>query len=101
MSKAENSYRAPRTGEPRRHTKPLKVDRLPAGVKETITKAREAGETWKRVSQLASAAAGTRVAPSTCQRWYDLRIDQPRNAGNVLLRKIVSLLEDIREAVRA
>ncbi|HKW74852.1 MAG TPA: hypothetical protein VJN64_04945 [Terriglobales bacterium] len=94
----------PRTGEPRRQRKPLRIDRLPQSVKDVIVAARESGETWVHTAQLASAAAGIRLSPTTVQRWHDLRIEQPRKEeGSVsaLLRRTIKLLEDIREAVRS
>ena len=98
-----HGYRAPRTGEPRKQHKPLKIDRLPQVVKDAITAARESGETWAHTAQLASAAAGIALSASSVQRWHDLRVDQPRKeegATPALLRKIVALLESIAEAVR-
>jgi hypothetical protein len=96
-------YRAPRTGERRKHRKPLRIDRLPAQVKSTIIEARAAGETWKNTAAMASAASGLRLSPSVVQRWHDLRVEQPRNTGDIapLLREILDLLKSRLPAVQS
>jgi len=95
----KSTYRHPRSGEARKHRKPLSIDRLPATVKDAIIGARAAGETWKETARIASACAGMTLAPSTLQRWFDLRVQQPGEAV-VLLRTIVRLLENILAEVR-
>lgn len=100
----KSAYRSPRTGEPRRQRKPLKIDRLPQTVKDAIVAAREAGETWSHTSEIASAAAGLRISVSAVQRWHDLRVEQPRKEEGAipgLLRRMIRLLEEIREEVRS
>lgn len=90
-------YRQPRTGEPRKHRHPLRIDRLPEAVKEVIIAARAAGETWKRIAEMASAAAGISLPRTTIQRWYDLRIEQ--QSTGAALREIIALLKSILQAV--
>lgn len=96
---SQGVYRKPRTGEKRARRKPLRIDKLPAAVKDAIVAARNAGETWKETARIASACAGVKLAPSSVQRWHDIRIEQAGEA-NVLLRKIAALLECILEEVR-
>jgi hypothetical protein len=93
------TYRSPRIGEARKHRKPLRMDRLPQKVKDLIIAARQAGETWQRTSEMASAAAGMRLPHTTVQRWYDLRIEQ--QSTGAALREITGLLKSILAAVRA
>lgn len=97
---SEQAYRHPRTGEQRKYRMPLRIDRLPAQVKQAIIAARAGGETWKATAALASSAAGVSLSPSVCQRWYDLRVEQ-KDSAVPLLRKIISLLEQLLQAVRA
>jgi hypothetical protein len=94
-----DGYRHPRSGEPRRQRKPLRIDRLAQDVRETIVAARETGKTWQQISSVASAKAGEYLAPSTIQRWHDLRVEQQKPSA--MLRRIVELLEGILEAVRS
>jgi hypothetical protein len=76
---------------------PLRFDRLPRDVKECIIAAREAGETWKRIEEMASAAAGIHLPSSSLQRWYDLRVEQ--QSPGAALREIIALLNSILKAV--
>jgi transcriptional regulator with XRE-family HTH domain len=93
-------YRSPRTGEKRQHRMPLRIDRLPAEVKDAIIDARAAGQTWRQAAEAASTKAGQRLSTSLVQRWYDLRVEQPSKDA-ISKDKIVSLLEEILLAVRA
>lgn len=73
-------YVRPRKGEKRQQDKPLKVDRLPAEVRDAIQKARVAGRTWAETTEAAAkAAAKLGVKPPSegaVRRWYDQRIEQ-------------------------
>jgi hypothetical protein len=91
-------------GEPRRCRQPLRIDKLPAEVREAIITARSAGQTWKQTADAASAKAGIKLSPSLVQRWYDLRVEQPQHdaeAIGVSLRKVERLLEQVLAAVSA
>lgn len=94
---SEELYRHPRTGEKRRSIKPLWIDRLPEAVRDEIAAARHDGQTWKEFAEAASAIACRTVPTSTLQRWYDLRIDQPRRENPELteLRYAVRRLKSI------
>ena len=96
--RSERGYRHPRQGEKRRHHHPLLIDRLSQEVKDVIIGARAAGETWARIAEMASAAAGRRLPRTTVQRWYDLRIEQ-QSAGAALW-EIIELLKSILKAVQ-
>jgi hypothetical protein len=101
---ARKGYRPPRTGERRKCRMPLWIDKLPKEVRDEIIASREAGKTWKETAQIASAKAGRALPVTTMQRWYDLRIDQPKNdaAGiGASLREIIDLLKSILAAVKA
>jgi len=93
----KQAYRHPGTGDARKSRKPLRIDRLPQTVKDFIISAHEAGESWKRIEEMASAAAGIHLSHSTLHRWYDLRIEQQTNTA--ALREIISLLKKILKAV--
>jgi len=69
-------YRRPRTGEKRRTRQPLKMDRLPAEVRDAIQKARAAGKTWEETAESASKIAGQEISVGACYRWYDIRVEQ-------------------------
>jgi hypothetical protein len=97
-------YRHPRIGEKRQSRKPLRIDRLPAEVKSAIIDARAEGRTWKETAHAASVIAGCTLPPTTVQRWYDLRIEQPQRdvpAITPLLREIIDLLKSRLPAVNA
>jgi hypothetical protein len=79
---------------------PLRIDRLSAEVKTAIISARAEGKTWNQVAEIASQAAGTRLATTTVQRWYDLRVSQVEGQSACELRRIVELLESILQVVR-
>jgi hypothetical protein len=102
IGKTEASYRHPRIGEKRQSRKPLRIDKLPAEVKSAIIDARAEGRTWKETAHAASVIAGCTLPPTTVQRWYDLRIEQPRRediATETSQLKIINLLESILAAV--
>jgi hypothetical protein len=91
-------YRHPRTGQKRQSIVPLRIDRLSQDIKDAIINARAAGETWKRIAEMASAASGQRLPMTTVCRWYDLRVTQQNT--NDLLREVIRLLKSISTAVQ-
>jgi hypothetical protein len=96
-------YRAPRVGEPRRHRMPLRLDKCSPEVKAVIVESRASGMTWLKTAEAASAKAGQRLSPTTVQRWYDLRIEQPQSEVSSivpLLREIIDLLKSRLPAVK-
>lgn len=105
-------YVRPRKGEKRQQDKPLKVDRLPAEVRDAIQKARVAGRTWAETTEAAAAAAAKlKVAPPSegaVRRWYDQRIEQVQKevmANAALARGIAAsfagtAIEKLPDAVR-
>lgn len=102
VGKAEEGYRKPRIGEKRTHRMPLRIDRLPAEVKAVIVESRAAGLSWIKTAEAASAKAGQHLAPTTVQRWHDLRIEQPQSTVAAivpLLREIIDLLKSRLPAV--
>jgi len=74
--KHREGYQRPRTGEKRRTRQPLKMDRLPAEVRDAIQKARAEGKIWEEIAEIASKVAGTPLSDEVCRRWYDLRVEQ-------------------------
>lgn len=91
-------YRRPRTGEKRKLNKALTIDRLSQDIKDVIVKARDCGETWARITKMASAASGQCLSLKAIHRWYDLRVAQ-KSDGNAM-REIIRLLKSILAAVQ-
>jgi len=95
----------PKTGEPRRVHQPLKIDLLPPGVREAIELLYDRGRTWMEIEEQSARPYGDKwsadyslgfvpwetldlkvleefpdmkLAKSTLQRWFDLRVSQAR-----------------------
>ncbi|MBI3405457.1 MAG: DUF3486 family protein [Acidobacteria bacterium] len=68
----------PKTGDKRIVRQPFKIDSMPPEVAEEIQKLRAAGKTWSEISDLSVKFAAERIAISTLQRWYDVRVEQVR-----------------------
>jgi hypothetical protein len=80
----------PKTGDKRKTRQPLKIDKLPAEVRDQIQQLRADGKTWTEIEELSAEfvkwdALPTRVLElfpdmrlphSSLQRWWDLRVDQ-------------------------
>jgi DNA invertase Pin-like site-specific DNA recombinase len=65
-------YHRPRTGKKRRIRLPLRIDKLPQEIRDLIQKLRAEGKTWREIGK------ATGLPRTTLQRWYDLRVEQPR-----------------------
>jgi hypothetical protein len=102
-----------RTGERPEAKQPLKIDRLPEGVRAQIEQQRAKGKTWLEIEELSDIKnAGCFVAwselkpdvlelfpdcrlpHSNLHRWYDLRVDQVR-------RDVLARTETAREFAEA
>jgi hypothetical protein len=114
--------RKPKTGEKRRARQPLKIDRLPAELRERIQAERAAGLTWEEIEDISSRFKEWEQVPekvralfpelklphTTLQRWYDLRVEQVRRetmASAAKAREFAAAfagpgLKDLPEAVR-
>jgi hypothetical protein len=95
----------PKTGEKRKTRLPLKIDRLPQGAKDAIETLYNRGRTWVEIAEQSAKPyskewekdgggfidwvevdtdalelfPGLRLAKSSLQRWFDLRIAQVRS----------------------
>ena len=97
----------PKTGEPRRTKLPLKIDRLPLAAQEAIKALYDQGRTWVEIAEQSARPygpdwgkppfeagfidwpnvdqdaldlfPGLRLAKSSLQRWFDLRVSQVRS----------------------
>jgi hypothetical protein len=94
----------PRTGEARVARQPLKIDRLPQSAQDAITALYQRGRTWVEIAEQSAKPysaewekdgggfidwpsldpdaldlfPGLRLAKSSLQRWFDLRVSQVR-----------------------
>ena len=94
----------PKTGEPRVAKQPLKIDRLPESAQEAIKTLYNRGRTWVEIAEQSAKPyskdwekdgggfidwvqvdaealdlfPGLRLAKSSLQRWFDLRVSQVR-----------------------
>jgi hypothetical protein len=94
----------PKTGEARKSKQPLKIDRLPQSAQEAIKQLYDRGRTWVEISEQSAKPYSAewekdgggfidwelvdtgsldlfpdlRLAKSTLQRWFDLRVAQVR-----------------------
>jgi len=94
----------PKTGEPRVTRQPLKIDRLPQSAQDAIKLLYDRGRTWMEISDQSAKPysaewekdgggfidwpevdletleffPGLRLAKSSLQRWFDLRVSQVR-----------------------
>jgi hypothetical protein len=95
----------PRTGEARKVRQPLKIDRLPEAAREAIKVLYDRGRTWVEIAEQSAKPysaewakdgggfidwvqvetdalelfPGLRLAKSSLQRWFDLRVSQVRS----------------------
>jgi hypothetical protein len=72
----------------------FRLDKLPQAVRETILKARAAGQTWEQTAAAATLAAGELIAVSVCHRWYDVQVEQAQ-------REVMARVERARELAAA
>jgi hypothetical protein len=94
----------PKTGEPRQVHQPLKIDLLPQSARDAIEQLYDRSRTWKEIEEQSALPysakwasdgggfidwealelrvleqfPGMRLAKSTLQRWFDLRVAQAR-----------------------
>ena len=94
----------PKTGEPRKARQPLKIDRLPESAQAAIKALYDRGRTWVQIAEQSAKPysaewqkdgggfidwvqvdtdaldlfPGLRLAKSSLQRWFDLRVSQVR-----------------------
>jgi hypothetical protein len=94
----------PKTGEPRIVKQPLKIDRLPQSARDAIQTLYDSGRTWVEIAEQSARPysadwekdgggfidwvlvesecldlfPGLRLAKSSLQRWFDLRVSQVR-----------------------
>ena len=94
----------PKTGEPRKTKQPLKIDRLPQSAQDAITSLYQRGRTWVEIAEQSAKPysaewakdgggfidwpaldpdaldlfPGLKLAKSSLQRWFDLRVSQVR-----------------------
>ena len=94
----------PKTGEPRKTKLPLKIDRLPQSARDAIETLYGRGKTWVEIAEQSALPysadwekdgqgfidwpnvdpsaldlfPGLRLAKSSLQRWFDLRVSQVR-----------------------
>jgi hypothetical protein len=94
----------PKTGEARKSKQPLKIDRLPQSAQDAIKQLYDRGRTWVEISEQSARPYSAewekdgggfidwelvdtgsldlfpdlRLAKSTLQRWFDLRVAQVR-----------------------
>jgi hypothetical protein len=94
----------PKTGEPRKSKQPLKIDRLPQSARDAIEALYAQGRTWIEIAEQSALPysaewltdkqgfidwpaldaetldlfPGLRLAKSSLQRWFDLRVSQMR-----------------------
>jgi hypothetical protein len=80
----------PKTGDKRKTRQPLKIDKLPAEVRDQIQQLRADGKTWTEIEELSAEFVkwdslpthvlelfpDMRLPHSSLQRWWDLRVDQ-------------------------
>jgi hypothetical protein len=80
----------PKTGDKRKTRQPLKIDKLPAELRDRIQMERSLGLTWEEIEEISPSFKewekvsdagmklfpGKRIPKSSLQRWWDLRVDQ-------------------------
>jgi hypothetical protein len=98
----------PKTGEKRQVRQPLKIDKLPVGMRDRIQAERAAGRTWEEIEELSPGFLEWKDVPddvhrlfpkcrlphTSLARWWDLRVDQVR-------RDVMKRAETARELAAA